>query len=43
MLPLSTLDYAATANLKRIPGTPHALAAAGWLMIDKSNARQYRY
>ena len=43
MLPLSTLDYAATANLKRIPGTPHALAGSGWIMIDKSNARQYPF
>jgi hypothetical protein len=35
-------------NLKRIPGTPHALAGSGWIMVDKSNARHrfrqgYRY
>jgi simple sugar transport system substrate-binding protein len=30
-------------NLKRIPGTPHALAGSGWIMIDKSNAAQYPF
>ena len=27
-------------NLKRISGTPHALAGSGWITIDKSNVRQ---
>jgi hypothetical protein len=27
-------------NLKRISGTPHGLAGSGWIMNDKSNARQ---
>ena len=30
-------------NLKRIPGTPHALAGSGCIMIDKSNAAQYPF
>jgi simple sugar transport system substrate-binding protein len=30
-------------NLKTIPGTPHALAGSGWIMVDKSNARQYPF
>ena len=30
-------------NLKRIAGTPHALAGSGWIMIDKSNAKQYSF
>jgi hypothetical protein len=30
-------------NLKRIPGTPHALAGSGWIMVDKPNARQYPF
>ncbi len=30
-------------NLKRIPGTPHALAGSGWIAIDKSNVRQYPF
>ena len=30
-------------NLKSIPGTPHALAGAGWITIDKSNVRQYPF
>jgi simple sugar transport system substrate-binding protein len=30
-------------NLKRVPGTPHALAGSGWITIDKSNAGQYPF
>jgi simple sugar transport system substrate-binding protein len=30
-------------SLKRIPGTPHGFAGSGWIMIDKSNARQYPF
>ena len=30
-------------NLNTIPGTPHGLAGAGWIMIDKSNVKQYRF
>ena len=30
-------------NLKRISGTPHALAGSGWITIDKSNVRQYPF
>ena len=30
-------------NLKRIPGTPHALAGSGWIAIDRSNSAQYPF
>lgn len=30
-------------NLKRIPGTPHALAGSSWIAIDKSNVAQYPF
>ena len=30
-------------SLKRIPGTPHALAGSGWIAIDKGNVGEYRF
>jgi len=30
-------------NLKRIAGTPHALAGSGWIAIDKANSKQYPF
>ena len=30
-------------KLKRIAGTPNAFAGAGWITIDKSNAKQYPF
>lgn len=30
-------------NLKRIPGTPHALAGSGWIAIDSKNVNQYQF
>lgn len=30
-------------SLKRIPGTPHALAGSGWIAIDKANVGDYRF
>jgi simple sugar transport system substrate-binding protein len=30
-------------NLKRIPGTPHALAGSGWIDIDKANVNDYHF
>jgi len=30
-------------SLKRIPGTPHALAGSGWIAIDKANVGEYRF
>ena len=30
-------------NLKSIPGTPHALAGAGWIAIDAANLKQYPF
>ena len=30
-------------SLKTIPGTPHGLAGAGWIAIDKSNVRKYPF
>jgi simple sugar transport system substrate-binding protein len=30
-------------SLKRIPGTPHALAGSGWIAIDKSNVKNYEF
>jgi len=31
------------SNLKRIPGTPHALAGSGWIAIDKANVNDYHF
>ena len=30
-------------NLKRILGTPHALAGSGWIAVDKANVSQYQF
>ena len=30
-------------NLKRIAGTPHALAGSGWIAIDKKNVSEYQF
>src|SRR5262245_16066692 len=30
-------------NLKRIAGTPNALAGSGWIAIDKANSKQYPF
>jgi len=30
-------------NLKRIPGTPHALAGSGWIAIDEKNVNEYKF
>src|SRR5215470_11749234 len=30
-------------NLKRIPGTPHALAGSGWIAVDKANVNEYQF
>ena len=30
-------------NLKRIAGTPHGFAGAGWIAIDKANVGQYPF
>ena len=37
------LGLAGYSNLKRIPGTPHALAGSGWIAIDKTNVNDYHF